>query len=108
MNEIPHINIPFEELKHLVLDCIKGYGDSFEFKNFCNTVGTYVVKRGIVADPNPNGHQAIYYPLQKKDEDRVREILWDLIIERVLTIGAYSGDTWPWLSLTEYGKKAIN
>ncbi len=25
-----------------------------------------------------------------------------------MTIGNYNGDTWPWLSLTEYGKKAIN
>lgn len=107
MNQIPNIDIPFEELKHIILECIKKQGGSFEFKNFCNAVGAYAVKSGIVADPNPSGHQAIYYPLQKRDEDRVREILWDLIIERVLTIGAYSGDTWPWLSVTDYGKKAI-
>lgn len=108
MNEIPHINIPFEELKHLVLNCIKQQDDSFEFKNFCNTVGDYAIKMKIVTNPNPKGHQAIHFPLQKQDEDKVREIIWDLIIERVLTIGAYSGDTWPWLSVTSYGKKAIN
>lgn len=107
MNQIPNIDLPFEELKHIILKCIEKQGGSFEFKNFCNTVGAYVVKSGIVTDPNPSGHQAIYYPLQKQDEDRVREVLWDLIIERVLTIGAFSGDTWPWLSVTDYGKKAI-
>jgi len=108
MNQIPDINIPFEELKHVVFECIKKHRDSFEFKSFCNTVGAQVVTTGIVLDPNPPGHQVFDFPLQKKDEDKVREILWDLIIERVLTIGSYSGDTWPWLSLTDYGKKAVN
>lgn len=108
MNQIPIIDVPFEELKHLVLDCIQKSGDSFEFKNFCNSVGANAVKNQIVKDPNPIGYQALSFPLQKQDENRVREILWDLIIERVLTLGAFSGDTWPWLSLTDYGKEAIN
>lgn len=45
--------------------------------------------------------------MQTEDENKIREIVWDLIIERVLTIGDYHNDSWPWLSLTEYGKKYI-
>ncbi len=108
MSQIPVINVPFEELKHLVLDCIKQKGDSFEFNSFCNLVGSYAVKKQIVKDPNPTGFQALEFPLQKQDENRVREILWDLIIERVLTLGDYHNNTWPSLSLTDYGKKAIH
>lgn len=107
MNQVPNINIPYEELKHLVISCIKG-GSSFQFKNVCNNVGHAAVKMDLVKNPNPPNFQALYYPLQKKDENKVREIIWDLITERVLTLGDYNNDTWPWFSLTEYGEKAVN
>jgi len=39
----------------------------------------------------------------------VREIIWDLIIERIVTIGTNaSNPNWPWLKLTEYGKKIVS
>jgi hypothetical protein len=107
MNKIPHINIPYEELKHFVLESISKSGDSFQFINLCNSIGSNAIKKGIVTNPNPPGHQVFSFPLQVEDENRVREVLWDLIIERVLTIGDYNNDSWPWLSLTDYGKKAI-
>lgn len=107
METVPEIKIPYDELKSLVINSIKEHENSFEFKNLCNTIGNKVVKRGIVKSPHPDNFQAIYFPLQKKDENRVREILWDLIIERVLTIGDYQNDSWPHLSLTEYGEKVI-
>jgi len=107
METVPEINIPYDELKSLVIDSIKEHGNSFEFKNLCNGIGNKVVKRGIVKSPHPDNIQAIYFPLQKKDENRIREILWDLIIERVLTIGDYQNDSWPHFSLTEYGEKFI-
>ncbi len=107
MTQVPNIDIPYEQLKHLVLQCLKG-GSSFQFKNICNSIGALAVKNSIVIDPNPTEHQALYYPLQKQDENRVREIVWDLITERILTIGDYHNDLWPWFSLTDYGEKAIN
>lgn len=107
MEIVPEIKIPYDELKSLVIDSIKELGNSFELKNLCNKIGNKVVKRGIVKSPHPDNFQAIYFPLQKKDENRIREILWDLIIERVLTIGDYQNDSWPHLSLTEYGEKVI-
>ncbi len=107
MNKIPKIEIPFEELKYWVLESIKQLEGSFEFKSLCNSIGAKAVTNGIVKNPHPEGFQTIYYPLQQDDENRVREILWDLIIQRVLTIGDFHNDSWPWLSLTEYGKQAI-
>jgi len=107
METIPDINIPYIELKSLVIDSIKQYDTSFEFHNLCNTVGSNAVKREIVKNPNSPGYQGIDFHLQKHDENRVREILWDLIIERVLTIGDYQNSSWPFLSLTEYGEKVV-
>lgn len=107
METIPDINIPYIELKSLVIDSIKQYGSSFEFQNLCNTVGSKAVTKEIVKNPYPAGHQGMSFHLQKHDENRVREILWDLIIERVLTIGDYQNSSWPFLSLTEYGEKVM-
>lgn len=107
MEPVPNINIPYEELKHLVINSLKG-GSSFQFKTFCNNIGYTAVKMELVKNPNPPNFQALYYPLQKKDENKVREIIWDLITERILTLGDYNNDTWPWFSLTEYGEKAVN
>ncbi|AMQ01656.1 hypothetical protein AY601_4835 [Pedobacter cryoconitis] len=36
-----------------------------------------------------------------------RAIIWNLIIEQVLTIGDYHNDTWPHLSVTDYGSAII-
>jgi hypothetical protein len=107
MTQVSNIDIPYEELKHLVLQSLKG-GSSFQFSSICNSIGALAVKKNIVVDPNPIGHQTLYYPLQKQDENKVREIIWDLITERILTIGDYYNDLWPWFSLTDYGTKAIN
>ena len=107
MEKVPEIKIPFEELKSLVINSIRSHVTSFEFINLCNTVGNKAVKQGIVKSPYPENYQAISYTLQKKDENRVREIIWNLIIERVLTIGDFHHDSWPHLSLTEYGEKVL-
>lgn len=108
MNQISALNTPYEELKHLVLDVIRQSGTSFQFRNLCNSVGYFAVNKKIVSNPNPPNFQTTDYPLQKPDENRIREILWDLIIERVITIGDYHNDSWPWLSVTAYGKKALD
>lgn len=107
MEKVPELKIPFEELKSLVIDSIRSHAPSFEFMNLCNTVGNKAVKKEIVKNPHPANYQAISYTLQKRDENRVREIIWNLIIERVLTIGDFYHDSWPHLSLTEYGEKVL-
>lgn len=108
MKEIAELKIPYEELKHLTIDVILNSGNSFQFKNIVNAVGHLAIKQGIAENPNPQGFQALSFPLQQVDENRVRQVLWDLIIERVLTIGDYHNDSWPWLSVTDYGKAAFS
>lgn len=107
MTKIPELKIPYEQLKHYVIETIKSSGTSFQFNNLCNSLGHLAVQKKIVTNPNPPNFQAIYFTLQKQDVNRVREVIWDLITERVLTIGDYHNDSWPWLSLTEYGTQVI-
>lgn len=107
MNQIAELKIPYEELKHLVIDVIRNSGNSFQFKNIADAVGHSAVKMGFAENPNQQGYQALSFPLQQTDENRLRQVLWDLIIERILTIGDYHNDSWPWLSVTDYGKTAL-
>lgn len=47
--------------------------------------------------------------MSERDGILVSEIIWDLIIQRVLTIGLDTINAqWPFLRLTEYGKKVVN
>jgi hypothetical protein len=49
------------------------------------------------------------YTLGEQDGETVREIVWDLIVARVLTIGMNDANpNWPWLKVTAYGKEVIN
>lgn len=70
------------------------------------------VQKGIVPHPYPQNYGYVvsgHFQLQAQDKDAVREVIWDLIIERVLSIGIDSSNpNWPWLSLTEYGKKVVD
>ncbi len=108
MAEIEKINLPYEELENYVVENIKISGTSFEFKNFCANLAKLLVDKGVVINPHTPAFQGINFCLKTTDENKVREILWDFIIQRVLTLGDYHNAGWPHLSLTEYGSKAIN
>ncbi|MGO9270303.1 MAG: hypothetical protein ACLQOO_08640 [Terriglobia bacterium] len=45
--------------------------------------------------------------LSFEDTAKVHEVIWDLIVQRVLTVGSKMSCGWPFLSLTEFGKKII-
>jgi len=107
MSEITDLKIPYEEFKSLVIESIKSHGDSFQFVNLQNTIANLAIKKELAQNPFPPNHFGGAPWLSHKDKNRVREVLWDLITERVLTIGDYSNDSWPFLSLTDYGLKAI-
>lgn len=45
----------------------------------------------------------------RRDELKVNEIVWDLVIERILTFGTKTGEPkWPFLRLTDHGKSFIS
>lgn len=51
------------------------------------------------------------YDLHEEDQSRLKHVIWDLILERVLIPGTRSpktlNDGWPCLSLTDHGRKVV-
>ena len=53
--------------------------------------------------------QANLGSLDKDDVLKLNEIVWDLVIERILTFGTGTGEpTWPFLRLTDHGRAVIS
>lgn len=108
-DRVSNLNIPLSELSPMVLEAFKRNTQT-QYLTLCNEVASIAVEKGIVSNPrgNANVHGGSFC-LNGRDEDRVREIIWNLIVERVVTIGMNnSNPAWPWLSLTEYGFKVVN
>lgn len=61
-------------------------------------------------DPNAWRHGRTQVPsLHESDRLLISEIVWDLITERILTVGMDStNDKWPWLRLTEFGRSVLS
>lgn len=107
-NRIDDLNLSLNELKPLVLEAFKRSPQT-QYVNLCNQVASIAVEKNIVA--NLRGNSIINgggFNLSGKDEDSVRELIWNLVVERVVTIGMNnSNPAWPWLSLTDYGLEVV-
>ena len=103
----PPINLASAQLKEVIIKQFGPKSKSFNFQAFCDYCILPYLKTnniGLVLPAN-----TIYKGgLDKGDCARVREIIWDFIIERYLTIGDYDHDTWPYFSITERGYVYFN
>jgi len=103
------LNINFNELKSLTLEVLKVNPDT-QYKEICYNLAGLAITKKIVN--NPTGNSIISgasYSLHPEDEDLVREIIWILIIERILIIGTdNNNNSWPWLKVSSYGKSIID
>ncbi len=107
MTEKINLPIPLSELHSLVLETFKKKPET-QYIGLCSDVANLAIEKKIVSNNKQIGSIGGFC-LGDKDEDRVREIIWDLIVERVVTIGINSSNPeWPHLKLTDYGKKIIN
>ncbi|SKC90429.1 hypothetical protein [Maledivibacter halophilus] len=109
MNDrIDKLNLNIYEIRTLVLEALKNKSET-QYVNLCCEVAKVAVTKGITNDPNKNSYcSSGFIYLNDRDEDYVREIIWNLITENILTIGINSSNpNWPWLKLTEYGKKVV-
>lgn len=101
-------NFSLEEIRSLVLEALKDSPQT-QYENLCNTVARIAVSKQLV--PNPRGNMSYSggdFYLQSCDKDKVREIIWNLIIERIMTIGMNSSNpSWPFLRLTDYGQVVV-
>jgi hypothetical protein len=104
--QIDRLNLNLDELRTYVLKALKK-SPKTQYLNLCNELAELLVREGIAPNPKPTASFG-YHDLNSYDEDRVREILWDLVIERIVTIGMDSANAaWPFLKLTEYGLKVL-
>jgi hypothetical protein len=103
--ELPKLNITYDELKSITIDKIKNT-TSFHFNDVVSLVTTFVntTNTGFERPPNTTFENK----LNHKDVGLIREVIWDLIIQRVLSIGNFNGDAWQFLTVTEYGQKVLN
>lgn len=98
-----------DELRSLALEAFKKSPET-QYLGLCNLVAELAVQKGLAANPQEGIVTfGASYQLNSHDEDRIREIIWDLIVSRLVTIGINSSNpNWPWLKLTEYGRQVVN
>jgi hypothetical protein len=69
-------------------------------------VAAQAASKKIVANPYSGVVTGAQYDLHEIDKNRILELIWDLIIERILTMGGGSiGQGWPFLNVTEIRKR---
>lgn len=103
------IGISYDDMKKIVLEAVS-QPDFSQFASAVNYVTDYAEKNLKVQQTNSwrSGTSQYNSTLNEQDSNMVNEIVWDLIIERILTIGSNSANpNWPFLRLTEYGKMTV-
>lgn len=107
-NQIDRIEISYDEMKSLVFDYLKQAKDGhLQIVGIEQGIARTAIHKEMAESPYPSNYQGGTPKLDEYDRTRVREIVWDLIIQRILTIGSHNNPDWPFLSLTEYGMEAI-
>ncbi|MBQ9715007.1 MAG: hypothetical protein IJV77_01205 [Clostridia bacterium] len=101
-------NLDYDTLRKIVLKVIK-QGNFNQYGNIEAQVAQEIKTCFNLQETNSFISSPSYCDLHKEDKEKVLEIIWDLIIQRVLTIGLdSSNNSWPFLRITEYGKKVVN
>jgi hypothetical protein len=96
---LPEINISPENVRKFVLQSVN-QRVSFRYSQVCADVAAFSIQNKLLPDPTIS----FGYSLHLNDRALVREVIWDLIVERILTVGDYVSDEWPSLSVTERGR----
>lgn len=99
---LPSLNCSEEEFRNIVVSVLCHSSDTLNFSMFLNQFSTKVVRDGIgfIQKPSTKYEGIICI----KDQDIVREIIWDLIVERYLSVGANGHHEWPSFSVTKRGR----
>lgn len=99
---MPRLTLTYEELTAIVRDLLSRIDSSFDFNSFVKSVANHLVQNqiGFVFAANTSYRAEMDW----NDVSVIREIIWDFIILRYVTIGNYGHDTWPSLTITQRGK----
>jgi hypothetical protein len=83
-----------------------------DFQSLTNAVAELATEHQLLGPDRtigPGTYSLSDPQLSLGDQTTLQEVVWDLIVERVVTPGAdgYNPE-WPWLRLTEGGKRIAN
>ncbi|TGN18855.1 hypothetical protein [Leptospira idonii] len=103
------LNIDINEMRSLLLKALKKEKET-QYLSICRNVALIAANSyRIGSDASTMTLGSGNYNLDQDDEDLIRELIWNLVIERVLTIGINSSNAaWPFLKVTAYGEKVLN
>lgn len=95
-------------LRRLALEALLA-APTTEFRRLINAVAALAAERGVLGPDHTVGPGLVSFSepkLSTGDETTLQEVVWDLIVERVLTPGLDAmNPEWPWLRMTERGKR---
>ena len=101
-SQMPRLTLNYGELTAIVQQLLARINSSFDFNSFVKTVANHLVqnKVGFIFAT----HTSYKPEMDWNDVALIREIIWDFIILRYITIGNYGHDIWPSLTITQRGK----
>jgi hypothetical protein len=95
-------------LRRLALEAFLA-GPTTDFRRLANAVAGLAAERGMLGSNRTVGPGLTSFSeprLSNSDETDLQEVVWDLIVERVLTPGLDAmNPQWPWLRMTERGRR---
>ncbi len=95
-------------LRSLALEALLA-APTTKFRRLTNAVAALAAERSVLGPDRTVGPGLVSFSeprLSNSDETILQEVVWDLIVERVLTPGADAmNPEWPWLRMTERGRR---
>ena len=117
-NPLAELSISYEQLRSLVAEQLlkvrqegqeAGRGQITDL--YRAVARSAVLEKQLVPDPNgPNPSRHATYMLSRKDESRVQDIFWDLLIEGVVRpgLGGSGSRDMPFFHVTDRGRAALS
>ncbi|MEH1947953.1 MAG: hypothetical protein V7K77_13510 [Nostoc sp.] len=103
------LEISYEQTKTLVTEYLTSSPSGQISEIFYSNIANLAVKKGIADNPSRENHSNRRYELSQKYKTWVGDIIWDLIMERLVTpgLGDQSNEGLPWYHVSEYGKTVL-
>lgn len=104
--------LDYEELRPLVLEATKELSETenLQLIGIINKTDFIARSKGFYANVKPWKYfgQITEHYMPSEDREKVRQIVWELILQGVLAIGLNeSNPNFPFVSVTEHGKKVL-
>ena len=97
------MKITKENFSQILINQFATHPGNYSFTSFVTIITEIIVTNRIGFDPSDK-YTYINATIGFADQAILREIIWDMIVERHLTIGGSGHHDWPSFSVTERGK----